>query len=154
MRRAFLFFIHAVLAMSFVSCRHSDISERISAAEMAFASQDVAQTRRICDDIIGKTPHDGSIAATELARLSLLYMQLYDRTDDADALEQATRCYREAYAANADSAAHYYSNLPVELDNYAISLASLVNSIDNPADISDHHSSEDEVNDQDLKTDE
>lgn len=142
MKQFILIVSSILLTIGASSCRHGDIAEQVSAAEMAFASQDVAQTRRICDDIVGKTPHDGSIAATELARLSLLYMQLYDRTDDSDALEQATRCYREAYKTNADSAAYYYSNLPVELDKYAISLSTLVNSIDNPADISDLHSTD------------
>lgn len=129
----------AILCCVMSACSNSSISEQVASAEIAFAGDDVAATRRICDEIVGEHTADGSIVATELGRLSILYMQLYDRTDDADALDQATRCYRMAFEQNADSAAYYYSHLPVEQDKYAISLAGIVNSIDHPAEISDLH---------------
>lgn len=60
-------------------------------------------------------------------------MQLYDRTDEAEALDLAIRCYRSAFSENADSAKYYYSHLPVDQDRYAMSLSTLVQSIDNPS---------------------
>lgn len=131
------------------ACGNSTISEQVASAEIAFAGDDVAATRRICDEIVGEHTPDGSIVAAELGRLSILYMQLYDRTDDADALDQATRCYRMAFEQNADSAAYFYSHLPVEQDKYAISLAGIVNSIDHPAEISDLHDGHDDMEEAD-----
>lgn len=64
--------------------------------------------------------------------LSILYMQLHDRTDDPDALQLATRCYREAFETNADSARMYYEHLPVDQDKYAMTLATIVSTLDNP----------------------
>ena len=129
------------------ACGNSSVSEQVASAEMAYAADDVMATRRICDDLVGEHVAQGSMVASELGRLSILYMQLYDRTDDADALDQATKCYRMAFEQNADSAAYFYSHLPVDLDRYAMSLSGLVNSIDNPADISDFssHASDDEA---------
>lgn len=128
-----------VLCCAMSACGNSSISEQVASAEIAFAGDDVAATRRICDEIVGEHTADGAIVASELGRLSILYMQLYDRTDDADALDRATDCYRMAFKQNADSAAYFYSHLPVDQDKYAISLAGIVNSIDNPAEISDVH---------------
>ncbi len=143
--RLLLRYLLSVLLCSVVAgCGNSSISEQVASAEIAYAGDDVAATRRICDEIMGEHIANGGIVASELGRLSILYMQLYDRTDDAEALDQATRCYRMAFEQNADSAAYFYSHLPVEEDKYAISLAGLVNSIDNPADISDEdHSASD-----------
>lgn len=137
--RYLLYVLYALLAVVMAGCGNSTISERVSSAEIAFAGEDVASARRICDEIVGEHNEDGEIAATELGRMSILYMQLFDRTDDADALDLATKCYRSAYEENADSAAYFYSHLPVEQDKYAMSLAILVQSMDNPADISDSH---------------
>lgn len=141
----FRYLVPVVVCCVMVACGNSSISEQVASAEIAFAGDDVAATRRICDEIVGEHTADGAIMATELGRLSILYMQLYDRTDDADALDRATQCYRLAFEQNADSAAYFYSHLPVDQDKYAISLAGLVNSIDNPADISDSHDGHSDV---------
>ncbi|WP_303030277.1 hypothetical protein [uncultured Duncaniella sp.] len=126
-------------------CNNTPVAERIESAEIAYASEDVASARKICDEITGEHSEDGEITSIELGRLSILYMQLYDRTDDDDALELAERCYREAFVANADSARYFYSHLPVDQDKYAMSLATLVHSIDNPGDISDEHAEVDSM---------
>lgn len=120
-----------ILMAMFVACDsgHS-ISEQVASAEMAMAESDVATTRNICDDLMGQN-HE-SFDATELARLSILYMQLHDRTDDPDALQLATQCYREAFAENADSARIFFERLPVDQDKYAMTLSTLVSSLDNP----------------------
>lgn len=129
----------ACLMMS--ACGSGDVSERISSAEMAYATEDAATSRRICDEIMDDNGREENLTAMQLGRMSILYMQLYDRTDDSDALDMATGCYRSAYDTDADSAAYFYSHLPVEQEKYGMSLAMLVQSIDNPADISDFHGS-------------
>ena len=131
----------AMTALALTSCGGSDVSERISSAEMAYAIEDADVSRRICDEIMDDKSRDNSLTATQLGRMSILYMQLYDRTDDADALDMATQCYRSAFETDADSATYFYTHLPVEQDKYGMSLTTLVQSIDNPADVSDTHDS-------------
>lgn len=135
----------SIIALLFTlcSCSTRSISERITSAEMAISSDDVTTTRHLCDEILGMKSNDNSIEATELCRLSILYMQLYDRTDQSDALDLATQCYRSAFEQDADSARYYYSHLPADQDRYVMSLSTLVHSIDNPADVSEYESSDD-----------
>lgn len=135
------YFVLSLLALVLTACWHSSVGERVATAEAALAMDDFASVRSICDEIICENDESDAISATELGRLSIIYMQLYDRTDDAVALDAATQCYRRAFAVDADSAAHFYTNIPVEMDKYAMSLATLVQSIDNPADISDGYGS-------------
>lgn len=141
----------AMTALALTSCGGSDVSERISSAEMACAIEDADVSRRICDEIMDDNGRDKSLTAMQLGRMSILYMQLYDRTDDADALDMATQCYRSAFETDADSATYFYTHLPVEQDKYGMSLTTLVQSIDNPADVSDTHDSP--AGDEDYRTD-
>lgn len=129
-----------LLAIAFISSCHGShsISEDVATAELALAANDVTASREICDKLVGDSKNVG-ISATEWARLSLLYMQLNERTDDPEVIELAAQCYREAFTVNADSARSFYQNLPVEDDKYAMTLASIVHSLDNPSDIPADH---------------
>lgn len=126
-------FLIIALAATCMSCggRHS-ISEQVASAEMAMAAEDVVSTRQLCDNILRDSTARGSVTATELARLSILYMQLNERTDDHEAVDLAAECYREAFQANADSARYFYENLPVDEEKYVMTLSSIVHSMDNP----------------------
>lgn len=127
----------ALFGLLLTACGGSDVDERISSAEGAYASEDAASSRRICDEIMDDNAGDEELTAMQWGRLSILYVQLYDRTDDSEALDMATKCYRSAYESDADSAAYFYSHLPVEQEKYGMSLSVLVQSIDSPADVSD-----------------
>lgn len=129
-----------IIALAFMCSCHGDhsISEDVATAELAMATNDVEATREICDNLFGKEDKSG-ISATEWARLSILYMQLNERTDDPEVIEYATQCYREAFKNNPDSARIFYENLPVDDDKYAMTLSSIVHSLDNPTDISTDH---------------
>lgn len=132
--------IHVLLILALAmlcSCHGShSIAENIATAELAMANDDVSATREICDKLIN-TPMEkrSSISATEWARLSMLYMQLNERTDAPEVVELAAQCYKEAFSTNPDSALSYYQNLPVEYDKYAMTLSSIVLSLNNPSDI-------------------
>ena len=79
---------------------------------------------------------DGNLDdARKTVRLSLLYMQLSDRSDDPTTVGQAINCHRMAYKANADSAAMLYSTLPVDLDPYGMMLGEIVKQLNSPRDI-------------------
>lgn len=128
----------AAVILVLASCSGGgSVSERVADAEMAYAAEDVALTRRIVDDIVSDPTAKGSITATELARLSILYMQLNDRTDDHEAVDLAADCYREAYRANPDSAAWFYTHLSSDDQKYVMVLASIVHSMDNPKSLDD-----------------
>ncbi|MDE5664753.1 MAG: hypothetical protein K2I31_02290 [Duncaniella sp.] len=125
--------------MSFNSCGGSDsIAERISAAELALANENVDATRELCGEIIGQKDRQ-TIEAKQMARLSILYMQLNERTDAPEDVEYAVQCFREAFKLNADSAKAFYSSLPVEQDKYAMTLATIVHTLDNPREIPADH---------------
>ena len=128
----------AAVILVLASCSGGgSVSERVADAEMAYAAEDVALTRRIVDDIVSDPTAKGSITATELARRSILYMQLNDRTDDHEAVDLAADCYREAYRANPDSAACFYTHLSSDDQKYVMVLASIVHSMDNPKSLDD-----------------
>jgi len=133
-----LLFIPAIAGAILSACSDkSSVSDRVAAAEMAFAAEDVASTRRIIDNIMADSTAKGSVTATELARLSILYMQLNDRTDDHEAVDLAADCYREAYRANADSAASFYTHVSADNQKYVMALTSIVHSMDNPKSLDD-----------------
>ncbi len=139
MKHAFLFSCIICGALSFNSCGGSDsIAERISAAELALANENVDAKRKRCGEIIGQKDRQ-SVEAKQMARLSILYMQLNERTDDPEDVEYAVQCFREAFKINADSAKAYYSSLPVEQDKYAMTLATIVHTLDNPREIPADH---------------
>ena len=141
MKRIHISIILLILAV-ICSCRSNhSIAEDVATAELALASDDVSATREICDNLVGNATNSG-ITATEWARLSLLYMQPNERTDDPEVIELAAQCYREAFKTNSDSARHFYQNLPVEDDKYAMTLASIVHSLDNPSNIPADHDME------------
>lgn len=130
----------SIIAFAFMCSCHGDhsISEDVSTAELAMATNDVEATREICDNLFGNEDKS-AISATEWARLSILYMQLNERTDDPEVIEYAAQCYREAFRNNADSARIFYENLPVDDDKYVMTLSSIVHSLDNPTEIPADH---------------
>lgn len=65
MRYVFLSLLTFVMA----SCGDASVAERVTSAEMAFAAEDAASSRRICDAILSDTGNAGGITASELCRL-------------------------------------------------------------------------------------
>lgn len=129
-------------AALFTACGNSgSIAEEVASAELTLANEDVVATRNICNGILSRAEKEG-VEASQYARLSILYMQLNDRTDNPEDIEFAARCYREAFKTNADSASAFYRSLPVDQDKYAMTLASIVHTLDNPQEIPVDHDRE------------
>ncbi len=121
------------------SCGQSDsVTDRIASAELAMANENVSATREICQNVLQDRSRT-AIEATQMARLSILYMQLNERTDAPEDVELAVQCFREAYKINADSATAFYKSLPVDQDKYAMTLATIVHTLDNPREIPADH---------------
>lgn len=118
------------------SCSGSAVEKNdadIREAEMAIAQGDMRAAESVTTHIMG-SPDTAHLTPSQLGRLSLVYMQLADSTDQGDNVAMATDCYRRAYSANADSARAYYNNVAPEHTPYAVMLATIVSSQDFPTD--------------------
>lgn len=114
----------------------SVVAGRLAEAEDAMAANDVDAAIHLCREL-NEFKSSSSFSVAELGRLSILYMQLSDRTDDSDNVDIAVNCYREAYDLDPDSALAFYSSLPGEDDKYVMMLASISDSLENPPALDD-----------------
>ena len=139
MKHALIISIIACGALTITSCGGSDsIADQISSAELALASENVSATRELCSHILENKAKSG-IEAKQMAQLSILYMQLNERSDSPEDVEYAVQCYRDAFSINADSAQAYYQSLPYDQDKYAMTLSTIVHTLDNPQEIPTDH---------------
>lgn len=127
----FLMGVGAVFAVSACGDSSSRVAGQLAEAETAIAVNDIDAALRICR-AVNDCRSDSLMAVSELGRLSILYMQLSDRTDDTDNVDLAVACYRQAFAVNPDSARAFYSSLPRDDDKYVMMLATIAGALDNP----------------------
>lgn len=109
------------------------IDRSLDTADAYLADGNLSDARNTADAVY--SGDSASMSARQMGRLSLVYMQISDRSDDPTTVGQAINCYRLAYRAGADSAAAFYSALPVELDPYGLMLAEIVKQLDSPREI-------------------
>lgn len=96
-----------------VSCRGIDVaSDDIATAEQAIDARDYDLARSICETF--KTDSTSTLRATELCRLSLVYMKLSDVDNTDINTAAATQCYQSAMRADSDSARAFYDNVPID----------------------------------------
>ncbi len=127
----------AAMCLAFSACSgSSDIESQIREAEMATAKGDMTAARSVASHLVGNE-NLSDMPASQLARLSIVYMQLADTdsTDIQSNVSTAAGLYRRAYETDADSASLYYSTLPHDKLPYARLLSILVGNIDNPYDM-------------------
>lgn len=147
MKHALIISIVASGAMLFASCGGSgSIADQISSAELALASENVSATRELCSHILENKDKSG-IEAKQMAQLSILYMQMNERSDSQEDVEYAVQCYRDAFSINADSAQAYYRSLPYDQEKYAMTLSTIVHNLDNPQEIPTDHDCDPNVDD-------
>ena len=136
-----------VLLMALAISCSSKVSpeEDIRRAEMAIAQGDMEVASSVASHLTSE-PALSSMSASQLARLSMVYMQLSEEdNDDAGTnVATATDCYRRAFKADADSAGQYFSSLPSEQAQYGMMLSAIVGNQDNPYN-PDEHMHEDSV---------
>ncbi len=128
----------AALSLTLGSCAgSSDIESQIRSAEMAVAQGDMTAARSVAAHIVDKE-NLLAMPASQLARLSIVYMQLsdYDTDETDNSVSTAAALYRQAYDTDADSAALFFSVMPPEKQPYVQMLSTLVGNIDNPYDMS------------------
>lgn len=145
MKSKFLIIIAAIAALiSLAACGNSSgsVTDSIRDAEAATALGDMEAARSIAMKITDENL--SHLSAKELARLSLVYMQIADSTDRENSIASATDLYRRAFEADPDSAQAYYGELGPDYYSYIALLKTLTGKIDNPynplADSIDHES--------------
>lgn len=128
----------AVIAAGSVSCSSGvDAEAALQQSEMALARGDMQVASSVAAKLSDGENLSG-LTAAQLARLSMVYMQLADEDEQADEASKAADCYRRAFKANADSAAAYYTALPSEKAQYAMMLSAIVGNQDHPFDAELH----------------
>ena len=121
------------LAMATAACSggsEASRNEAISAAEEAMTRGDNEAAKASADDILDSG--DAQLTATQLGRLSIIYMQLSDIDEMEDNTAVAFQCYRNAFKANADSAAAFYASITGDGQRYTQMLEALKSMIENP----------------------
>lgn len=109
----YLLIIISLCSIAGCTSTHGDsTASTLSEAEAALSAGQTRSARAIADELCNDTT--ATMTATELCRLSIVYMGLSDieETDINTAL--ATRCYRRAMTLDPDSAIAYYEGLPLE----------------------------------------
>ena len=138
MKRSLLIYLLPVLALLILplltacggSASGSAIDD-IREAEDATALGDMEVAKSVASRVLS-SKNLSDMPASQLARLSLVYMQIADSTDRESSIAQATDLYRKAFAENPDSAAAYYADVHPDMYPYVAMLKALVGRIDNP----------------------
>ena len=115
----------------------SEIESSVQDAEMAVAQGDMESATSIATKITEGKNLSG-LSAEQLARLSIVYMQIADADDSAsdDNIAMAADLYRQAYITNPAQADSFYNeNSDVDKMRHIVKLSTLVTSIDHPTKI-------------------
>lgn len=135
MNKKYLYTLLSAATLSVaVACGSSSATSAIDdirEAEAATAVGDMEAAKSVASRVLGSGTID-KLPASELARLSLVYMQIADSTDRESSVAYAADLYRRAYKADPDSAASVYSDVNPEMYPYVEMLRTLVGRIDNP----------------------
>lgn len=129
MKNIYLMIIIAVMA-TLAGCKGGDVSSTVREAEMALADGDMTAARSVADKVLGPESIE-KLTATDLARLSLVYMEMADKeADNNTVVATAADLYRRAMKINADSARAFYLSLPPERVPLAVQLFHIVTATD------------------------
>lgn len=109
----------------------ASVADELRSAEAAIAFGDMDAAQNVASSVIGKK-NLSDLPASQLARLSMVYMHLADSTDRENNIAQAADLYRMAFDADPDSAAAFYSSVDPEQYPYVTMLKTLVGRIDHP----------------------
>lgn len=133
MRTLILTLIIATLA----ACSHTaaSLEATLRQAESAVARGDMKAATAISRELLG-SQNLSNLSATQLSRLSMVYMQMADIDDPTTHTATATRLYRQALQADSDSTRIYFSTLPPEQLQYYSTLSNLAEHLGRPSDIS------------------
>ena len=118
---ALLFLAFALL---FTSCKSDSISDKITAAETAFQTEDYSAAQSLAAEITA-TDSLQLLGCNNLCRLSILFMQLSEVQNEEENVASATSCYRNALLLNPDSALSFYNSIPLENEGFVTVISEL-----------------------------
>lgn len=128
----------AAACLSVTACSSTgssaSVADDIAEAEQSVVAGDPSGAKKICDALMKGDAHS-RLTVGDLCRLSMVYMQLADISDEGDNIGYATQCWREAHKMQPDSAKAFYSRVPAEEQEDVILLAALVRTMDHPGSI-------------------
>lgn len=113
----------------------SSFEDSLRQAEAAVASGDMSAAQSATEHLVGDE-NLSQLSATQLARLSMVYMQMADSIDQGDITDRATDLYDRAYKANADSADFYYQSIEPDRMQYVALLTTRSAARRHPIDMS------------------
>ncbi|MDE6382948.1 MAG: hypothetical protein K2K79_01200 [Paramuribaculum sp.] len=118
MQRLYYLLIATILLLT-ASCglTSGEVVDNLRDAEQAIARGDMKAAQSAGDYILGDENFSG-LSASQLARLSMVYMQLADSVDQTSNIRKAADLYDRAQSLDADSAAEVYNNLPPDQLQY------------------------------------
>lgn len=121
----------ALLLTAFLTSCHNaaGVEEDLRLAEMSLVQGDITTAHSIADRL-SEGENLSDLSAKQLARLSLVYIQLADGEENNDLAVNATDLYRRANTANSDSVADYFQSLSSSEADYATLLHHLVSAKD------------------------
>lgn len=129
-------FLILISILTLTACSESVDTNKVSAIEQFIDDKNYESAQDICDDIADDA-NLKEISINDLCRLSLAYAKLAEKSKEDANMSMATKCYREAMSINADSAAAFFAEIPVEDMQFSEMLKTLSGAIDSPCDISD-----------------
>lgn len=138
----------SILALSACTGRNSFDSE-LRTAETAIAEGDMQAALSVAAHLAGRAD-TARLSATELARLSMVYIRLAEHPDGTEMAANAVNSYIKAYETDPDSARIYFESLSPEQVPTAEFLYHLVTSGDADYDTGDHEMPDSLINDTDT----
>ncbi len=113
MKHCYLFIL---LLSLMVSCKSSNTAEEAKLyAIQAIENKDYVYAKRVCDELYTSARNDTTPARVQsLCDLSLLYMKIADWNDYDTNIENAVKCFREAYEVDSAGAAACYDSIAVD----------------------------------------
>lgn len=132
-----LLIIAALTISGAVGCTGASgrVESNLNDAEQALAYGRLSEAQSL-SDVLDADINGGLLTVNQLGRLSIVHMKLNEAyvNDENDNVAKALACYRAAFEANADSARAFYAECPVDDVPYCMTLATLVQNIDEPMD--------------------
>lgn len=105
--------VMCVCLLCMTACGSDAVDTHLSEAEAAVAAGNYDVAQDLCDSMSDDATL-ASMRASQLGRLSIVYMQLDERESDGRNARMAQRCYSAAYATDADSARIFYAGLSAQ----------------------------------------
>ncbi len=107
------------------SCGSPSPRETVDLAYDAVDCGDFGRARELCDGIV-LGADSASLGVEDLGRLSLVYMQLADVSDEDVNMAMAARCFNMSERISPDSTAAFYHSVAPEQTRHAMTLISLM----------------------------